>query len=59
MMAAALATFVAVPVLARKRAYDARPSITEILSSSPDVAEPALGADTGATPSPAPARGSS
>ncbi len=59
MMAAALATFVTVPLLARKRAYDARPRINEILSSSPDFAEPALGADPDATPSPSPARGSS
>jgi uncharacterized protein len=47
MMAAALATFVAIPVLARKRAYDARPRIAEILSSSaaaetsPNLPEPA------------------
>jgi predicted RND superfamily exporter protein len=56
MMAAALATFVAIPVLARKRCYDARPRIAEILSSS-DAAEVALGAAP--VPSPAPARGSS
>jgi len=37
MMVAALATFAAIPVLARKRAYDARPRIAEILpSSDPD-----------------------
>jgi predicted RND superfamily exporter protein len=71
MMAAALATFVAVPVLARKRTYDARPRIAEIVSSSPDFAEPApgqpvtMGGDPPCPPaqpggsSPAPARGSS
>ena len=34
MMVAALATFAALPVLARKRAYDTRPRIIEILPSS-------------------------
>jgi len=58
MMTAALATFVAVPVLARKRAYDARPRIAEIVSSSPDFAEPTAG-EPAAGSSPAPARGSS
>ena len=60
MMAAALATFAAVPVLARRRAYDARPRIAEILS---DVAgrrrARASSRITGASPSPASARGSS
>jgi hypothetical protein len=37
MMAAALATFVAVPVLARKRAYDARQRIAELLPSSDEA----------------------
>jgi predicted RND superfamily exporter protein len=37
MMAAALATFVAVPVLARKRAYDSRPRIAELLPSSDEA----------------------
>jgi hypothetical protein len=37
MMAAALATFVAVPVLARRRTYDARPRIAELLSSSDEA----------------------
>jgi predicted RND superfamily exporter protein len=37
MMVAALATFVAVPVLARKRAYDARPRIAELLPSSDEA----------------------
>jgi predicted RND superfamily exporter protein len=39
MLAAALATFAAVPVLARKRRYDERPRIAEILPS-PDPATP-------------------
>jgi hypothetical protein len=34
MMVAALATFAAIPVLARKRCYDRRPRITEILPTS-------------------------
>jgi hypothetical protein len=38
MMAAALATFVAIPAFARRRSYDGRTRITEILPSS-DVAE--------------------
>lgn len=38
MMAAALATFVAIPAFARRRTYDVRARITEILPSS-DVAE--------------------
>jgi uncharacterized protein len=38
MMVAALATFAAIPVLARKRCYDTRPRIAEILPSS-DTAE--------------------
>jgi predicted RND superfamily exporter protein len=38
MMVAALATFAAVPVLARKRGYDSRPRIAELLPSS-DAAE--------------------
>lgn len=43
MMAAALATFVAVPVLARKRRYDERPQIAEILPSpDPGTADPSL-----------------
>ena len=59
MLAAAFATFVAVPLLARKRTYDARPRIAEIVSSSPDFAEPAPGDDPAASQSPSPARGSS
>lgn len=56
MMAAALATFAAVAAFARKRAYDPRPRIAEILpSSDPADGEPALTAE----PSPSPARGSS
>jgi predicted RND superfamily exporter protein len=51
MMVAALATFVAVPVLAKKRTYDARPRIDELISSS-DEAE-------GIVPAPSPTRGSS
>ena len=61
MMAAALATFVAVPVLARKRTYDARPRIAEILPSS-DAAGGVLAAalsSPSASPSPSPIRGSS
>ena len=58
MMAAALATFVVVPALARKRSYDTRPAIAEILSSS-DAAESALGTAPAPVPSPSPARGSS
>jgi predicted RND superfamily exporter protein len=50
MMVAALATFVAVPVLARKRAYDARPRIAELLPSS-DEAEGALGESSAPSPS--------
>ena len=41
MMVAALATFATIPVLARKRAYDARPRIAELLPSS-DAAEGTL-----------------
>ena len=37
MMVAALATFAAVPVLARKRAYDTRPRIAELLPSSDEA----------------------
>ncbi len=40
MMVAALATFAAIPVLARKRAYDARPRIAEILPSSDTAPAP-------------------
>jgi len=51
MMVAALATFVAIPVLARKRAYDARPRIAELLSSSHE----AEGAPVTNAPPPVPA----
>jgi uncharacterized protein len=54
MMVAALATFAAIPVLARKRAYDTRPRIAEILPAS----DAALG-DLDAAPSPSMIRGSS
>jgi hypothetical protein len=58
MMAAALATFAAIPLLARKRSYDARPRIAEILPSS-EAAEGSLDAiPSPATPSPSPVRGS-
>jgi hypothetical protein len=55
MMVAALATFAAIPVFARKRAYDERPRIAEILSSSDAASEGEL------TPAPTPSmlRGSS
>ncbi|APR76306.1 membrane protein [Minicystis rosea] len=56
MMAAALATFAAIAAFARRRSYDDRPRITEILPSS-DAAEGALFADD--EPSPSIARGSS
>jgi predicted RND superfamily exporter protein len=54
MMVAALATFAAIPAFARKRAYDKRPRITEILQSqggAPPLDEPVS--------SPSIARGSS
>ena len=50
MMVAALATFVTVPVLARKRAYDTRPRIAELLTSS-DEAEGAPGPSKAPSPS--------
>jgi predicted RND superfamily exporter protein len=52
MIVAALATFAAIPVLARKRAYDTRPRIAEILPAS----DAALG---DAAPDPSMIRGSS
>ncbi|MFT3773120.1 MAG: MMPL family transporter [Minicystis sp.] len=55
MMAAALATFAAIAAFARRRSYDSRPRISEILPSS-DAAEGALFEDE---PSPSIARGSS
>ena len=55
MMVAALATFVTIPVLARKRAYDHRPRIAELLPSS-DEAEGAHGGSP--TPAPSLLRGS-
>jgi hypothetical protein len=56
MMAAGLATFVAIPAFARRRCYDERPRISEILPSS-DAAEGELFPDD--EPSPSIARGSS
>ena len=56
MMAAALATFAAIAAFARRRSYDDRPRITEILPSS-DAAEGTL--FVGDEPSPSIARGSS
>lgn len=49
MMAAALATFVAIPAFARRRSYDARPRIAEILRPS-DMAEGVLDAPADASP---------
>ena len=56
MMVAALATFAAIPVLARKRAYDARPRIAEILPAATpsSSAAGALGARDALTVPPLP-----
>lgn len=57
MMAAALATFATIAVFARKRAYDSRPRIAEILPSSDGAYGAPPGPSEGA-PSPSIARGS-
>jgi hypothetical protein len=59
MLAAGLATFIAIPALARKRAYDERPRISEILPSSDAVEGDLFPVTPDDAPSPSIARGSS